>query len=260
MFIGIKFDWFLKTAFILIIMMPKSSLFFPIILAIVTILGTLADTIHYRWLHYACKPLIMLLLFLYVQQQYRLVSQASPIRWLLIGMVFALLGDVFLMIQEVDLFAPGLGAFLVMQVCYSVAFVKSIQQGGHAIRLQSVWPKALPFLVYIAVFLMLLRPVFAKNPALSALWWPVVVYAICLCTMGLLATQRQGLPYYVQIVTGALLFIFSDSVIAINKFLTPVPEAPWLIMLTYATAQYLIVTGTVRAAATPQEARKLFRI
>lgn len=238
----------------------KPSLLFTFIFALTTLFEILGDTFSIRWLHYACKPLIMLLLFLYVQQQYRLVSQASPIRWLLIGMVFALLGDVFLMIQEVDLFAPGLGAFLVMQVCYSVAFVRSIQQGGHAIRLQSIWLKALPFLVYIAIFLTLLRPVFIQNPALSALWWSVVVYAICLCTMGLLATQRQGLPYYAQVVTGALLFIFSDSVIAINKFLTPVPEAPWLIMLTYAAAQYLIVTGMVRATATPQEARKLFRM
>ena len=194
----------------------------------------------------------MSLLFLYVQP-HRNIPFPGLIRWLKFGMGFALAGDIFLMIQEIDLFAPGLGAFLVMQICYSVAFIKSIYQQGHPIRLQSIWPKALPFIVYIAIFLTLLRPVFAHNPALSVLWWPVVIYAVCLCTMGLLATQRQGLPYYGQVVIGTLLFIFSDSVIAINKFLSPVTGAPWLIMLTYAAAQYLIITGMVRASLAQQE-------
>lgn len=230
----------------------KPSLFFTFVLAGVTLLSVLGDVLHIKWLHYGCKPLIIALLFLYVQP-YRSVSNSRSIRWLRIGMGFALAGDVFLMIRETDLFAPGLGAFLIMQVCYSVAFVKNIYQSGLTINRQSGWLKALPFLLYIISFLFLLRPAFTQNPALISLWWPVVVYAFCLSAMGLLAALRRGLPQYGQVVIGALLFIFSDSIIAINKFLLPVAGAPWLIMITYVAAQYLIVTGMARASLTPQE-------
>lgn len=230
----------------------KPTLLFTLAFAAVTFLEIIGDVTHIRWLHYGCKPLIIGLLFQYVWQCYQHTAYPGLIRWLLAGMAFALAGDVFLMIQEVDLFAPGLGAFLVMQVCYSVAFLKSIRLHGHRIAMQSLWLKAIPFLAYVISFLVVLRPVFMQNPALSAIWWPVVIYAICLGTMGLLATQRSGLPFYGQVVTGALLFIFSDSVIAIDKFLSPIPGAPWLIMTTYAAAQYFIVTGLMRAALTPQ--------
>ncbi len=217
---------------------------------VVTVLELIGETLPDRRLHYGCKPLIMALLLLYVWQSYRAIVYPGLIRWLLIGMAFALAGDVCLMIREVDLFAPGLGAFLVMQVCYSVAFQQSIRKHKQTLTGRTMW---LPFGLYLALFLVLLRPAFVKNPALLMLWWPVVVYAICLNTMGLLASRRRSLPFYSQVLIGALLFIFSDSVIAVNKFLQPVPGASWLVMSTYAAAQYLIVTGMVQALSTPQD-------
>ena len=43
--------------------------------------------------------------------------------------------------------------------------------------------------------------------------------------------------------TGALLFVISDSLLAINKFYQPFSIADNLIMLTYGFAQFYIVTG-----------------
>ncbi|WP_460961588.1 lysoplasmalogenase [Spirosoma litoris] len=226
-------------------MYTKPPLLFTIAFIAITCLEMLGDTLSIQWLHYGCKPLIMLLLLGYCWQQYRVATFPLVIRWLMIGMVFALLGDVFLMIREVDLFAPGLGAFLIMQLCYSRAFWLSIRQSGMLLTIQSVWKPALPFLVYLVIFLILLRPAFAQNPALQALWWPVVIYAICLNTMGLLAVLRQGALKYGWVVAGALLFILSDSLIAIDKFLQTITGAVWLIMSTYAAAQYMIVRGTL---------------
>ncbi|MBD2753483.1 lysoplasmalogenase [Spirosoma validum] len=234
-------------------MHSRARLLFPLVFAVVTLLEIIGDVTHREWLHYSCKPLIIGLLLLYVWQSYQSVVYPQPVRWLFVGMFFALAGDVFLMIQEIDLFAPGLGAFLAMQVCYSVAFVKSIRLSGHKIVRKSLWLKALPFLLYVISFLAVLRPVFAQDPALSVIWWPLVLYAICLGAMGTLSTQRPQLPSYGQVVLGALLFIFSDSVIAIDKFLLPIPGAPWLIMTTYAAAQYLIVTGMTQVSLTQQE-------
>jgi hypothetical protein len=40
--------------------------------------------------------------------------------------------------------------------------------------------------------------------------------------------------------------MISDSTIAINKFLQPIPQSGLLIMSTYMAAQWLIVEGLIR--------------
>lgn len=227
-------------------MLTKPSLIFTITFFLITVLTILGDILAIQWLHYVCKPLIMLLLLGYVWKRYRAGGYPNQTRWLLVGMVFALAGDVFLMIRGIDLFAPGLGAFLVMQLCYSRAFYLSIRQGGQAMSGRSVGPVPLLFVLYDAAFLYPLRPAFVQNIALAGLWWPVVVYALCLSLMGLLATQRHKLPAYSWVVVGALLFILSDSLIAINKFTRSIPGSAFFVMSTYAVAQYLIVVGMMQ--------------
>jgi uncharacterized membrane protein YhhN len=48
------------------------------------------------------------------------------------------------------------------------------------------------------------------------------------------------------IIAGALLFITSDSLLAINKFYSSFTNAGLYIMLTYAFAQYYIVKGIIQ--------------
>jgi len=45
---------------------------------------------------------------------------------------------------------------------------------------------------------------------------------------------------------GAILFMFSDSILALNKFLQPIPLSSILIMLSYAFAQFCIVIGILK--------------
>ncbi len=227
-------------------MLTKPSLVFTVAFILISVLTILGDVLGILWLHYAAKPLIMLLLLGYVWQQDWAGGYSTQIRWLVVGMVFALAGDVFLMIRTIDLFMPGLGAFLVMQLCYSWSFYGSIRQSARGISMRSVWPVLILFVLYDAVFLYLLHLAFGQDLALSGLWWPVVIYAICLSMMGLLATQRPKLPGYGWVVAGALLFILSDSLIAVNKFRFPIPGSAFFVMSTYAAAQYLIVVGMVK--------------
>ncbi|QIP13348.1 lysoplasmalogenase [Spirosoma aureum] len=219
---------------------------FTLTFAAITLLEIIGDTLSNRVLHYGCKPLIMALLILYVRQCCQSIGYSAYIRWLMTGMVFALIGDIFLMIREVDLFALGLGAFLLMQLCYSRAFWLSMRQDRKRSWTKSVWLYAAGFALYDTIFLVMLRPEFIENSLLNGLWWPVVVYVVCLSLMGILATQRRSLPGFAWVVAGALLFILSDSAIAIDKFLHPFTEAAWVIMSTYAAAQYLIVVGMVQ--------------
>jgi uncharacterized membrane protein YhhN len=50
---------------------------------------------------------------------------------------------------------------------------------------------------------------------------------------------------FTLIFTGALFFMLSDSLLAINKFMTPLHLASLAVMTTYIIAQYLIVEGFI---------------
>jgi len=178
--------------------------------------------------------------------------QTTKMRWLLIGTVFALLGDVFLMIREVDLFGPGLGAFLLMQVCYIGAFRQEIRAGKQRISERRIALILIPFVAYAGGFLIYLNGPFHRTAGTAGLWGPVIVYVVCLCSMAVMASLRRGAVSpgnYWQVLVGAVLFVLSDSAIAVNKFALPFFGASVAVMATYVAAQYLIVTGVVGAEA-----------
>ena len=81
---------------------------------------------------------------------------------------------------------------------------------------------------------------------LGPLRLPVVLYAMVLVLMVLAALYRYGRTVptsFVLVAAGAGLFMVSDSLLAINKFLTPLVGAGFWIMLTYCAAQLSIVAG-----------------
>ena len=81
---------------------------------------------------------------------------------------------------------------------------------------------------------------------LGTLLIPVILYIFMILMMALSAYGRKGrvnLQSYTWVFIGALFFIASDSFLAIDKFLFTVPYAHFLVMGTYATAQYLIMKG-----------------
>lgn len=195
----------------------------------------------------------MLLLLGWVWQQRvnwrnkRLISQLQ------IGMIFALLGDVFLMIREVDLFVPGLGAFLLMQLCYSAVFRQEVGTSKEGFTSGKAIGVRLALAGYAGIFIATLHGPFHKTPALEKLWVPVLGYVFALVIMAMLAALRRDVVpnrSYYTVLTGAVLFVLSDSVIAIDRFLESYAASPFIIMSTYAAAQYLIVTGVVSAHLT----------
>ena len=79
---------------------------------------------------------------------------------------------------------------------------------------------------------------------------PVIIfYAISLISMSMSAANRKGLTNeesFLLVFSGSVLFVLSDSMIALNKFFTEIPKASFLIMLTYFPAQYLIMLGLIK--------------
>jgi uncharacterized membrane protein YhhN len=187
------------------------------------------------------KPLLMLLLAAWFWRQ-RYPWQAGWEPWLLVGILFSCGGDSLLMLvsygpQLPHFFLLGLGSFLLAQLAYAFAFSRypAAAQGWVA---RHYWP-ALVVFAYLGILLPVLWPGLE-----SGLKLPVTVYAVAIATMATAALNLGNvLPQslFWPLFSGVVLFLLSDSLIAYDKFVAPVPAARFWIMLTYLTAQGLIV-------------------
>ena len=148
------------------------------------------------------------------------------------GLFFSGVGDIVLELEGDSLFALGLGAFLVAHLFYIAAFTKDIQFKG---------PRSM---VAVAVLAYGCLIGFVMIPNLGDMLLPVVVYLLVIVVMGVLAALSGVNHWFV--VVGACLFIASDSIIAVNRFIVSVPNSSFLIMSTYYPAQLLITAGTSR--------------
>ena len=84
---------------------------------------------------------------------------------------------------------------------------------------------------------------------LGTMRYPVILYMVIIMLMFLAATHRQkevGKLSYNLILIGAILFVVSDSILALNKFYKPILYPQISIMLTYGLAQLLITLGILR--------------
>lgn len=190
------------------------------------------------WLHYACKPLATVLLLLLAARAVAPVS-ARYRGTILLGLLFSLLGDIFLMLP-VDLFLAGLGAFLLAHLCYMGAFFA----GSDArTRLVSIAPFAVFGIANLAGLLPRLE---------RAMRAPVIAYVIALLLMAGFALARarslrarEGAASAVAAsarlaAVGAAWFVVSDTLLAWNRFGGGIPLASLWVLATYFTAQWYI--------------------
>jgi uncharacterized membrane protein YhhN len=189
---------------------------------------------------YIFKPLIILALIGFFIQGTSLGSEGLK-KWIVTALFFSWLGDVLLMFENRNsiFFLFGLSAFLVAHIFYIVFF--------HSVRMQekvaSRWWLLLIVVAYYAALIALL------SPYLGDMKLPVRIYGIVISFMFLLALHMSFIrnkPAGRKMMTGALLFVVSDSVLAINKFYQPFVAAGVIIMLTYGLAQLLIVLGAIK--------------
>ncbi|AFK03909.1 YhhN family protein [Emticicia oligotrophica DSM 17448] len=199
--------------------------------AILGITNIFSGFLGLEWLNFLTKPLLMITLAIFYFQHVK-TSLNTVDRIMIIALVFSCLGDTFLMFQgkNPQFFLLGLGSFLVSQLSYAFVFRK---QG----KTQHI--RRIPFLIYV---ISLLTFLFGSIPA--AFKAPVIVYACAISLMGITASERtSSTNSFQQVLIGAILFIISDSLIAINKFAIAIPLSGFWIMITYIVAQYFIVNG-----------------
>lgn len=195
---------------------------------------------------FASKPLLMPVLIglLWVGTRF----QTTFDKLVLTGLIFGWLGDILLMFNDNDLFVFGLAAFLIGHIMYILAFANNIRKSGYKASGMNRFILALLPLFYLVVLYGYLYPYIVNSETNKPFLIPVSVYAVTIVTMTLYALWRIGSSNRTSvalIITGAFVFIISDSLIAINKFVEPIPYANLFIMFTYCLAQLWIVTGSI---------------
>ena len=153
-----------------------------------------------------------------------------------ISLLFSTLGDVFLAIGEDRLFTFGLASFLVAHLLYVVLFVRNWPKPMSANASQKMI--AALVVIFSAVMLAWLWP------SLGDLKLPVAAYLCAITGMGVAATLAGFRAWWV--VRGAMLFIVSDSMIALSKFKSPIEHSDYLIWATYYVGQLSIALGFIR--------------
>lgn len=206
----------------------KSKFF--LILFLIFSIGDLVNVWFDFPYRYFTKSLIIPSLILYF---IRSSPKAKSFYLFLVALVFAWLGDVFLLFSGTSFFLLGLGSFLLMQVLYSFIFFKNkeFRIGRTLISVILICIFSIGFNYYLFPFTTEIRI-------------PVIVYSIAIAIMALTGINRESsLSGYSQIFIGVILFVISDTVLAFNNFGPGFWKGGFLVMLTYILAQYCIVEG-----------------
>ncbi|WP_066219282.1 lysoplasmalogenase [Formosa haliotis] len=190
-------------------------------------------------LHYITKPALLISLLLFFISTNQRLSTSTK-RLTILALSFSLLGDILLMFTNNSqmFFTLGLVAFLFAHLMYILIFIKDRRSFKKGVFFLTIC------LLYALLFIHFLQP------HLGSLLTPVIIYIIAILSMvttAFLRHKKNNPQAYYFILTGAILFMISDSILAINKFIAPIPFESIGIMLPYGLAQLLLVLGIKKA-------------
>lgn len=150
-----------------------------------------------------------------------------------IALILSCLGDIFLALRVENGFIYGLGSFLIAHLVYVGLFTRR-------------WKRPLrPPLIRLgcSVALLVFSLFFSQwlAPMLGQLALPVMTY-VCAITLMVVASLWANFSTRL-VVLGAVLFMISDSTLAVERFHGEIPLGSPLIWITYYLGQYGITMG-----------------
>ena len=181
------------------------------------------------WLRLATKPWPVLAMAAWVWP-----NGDRRVAW---GLIFGALGDICLAIH---------GAFLTGMLAFAI---------GHGLYVKAffAWQRSLSISLLFSVIVFLAITVPITLPSNGELTIPVAIY---MSIIGLMIWRAaavaadesvNGMRRWSALI-GATLFAFSDTLIGINKFNTPLPSASYAIILLYWGGQAFIAAAAVGRA------------
>ena len=213
-----------------------------IIVLAVAVVDWIAVAKGWKQVEYVAKPWTLAALFLVLALVGRFSS--LPLIFFGLGILFSLAGDVFLMFSD-RWFIPGLVSFLLAHVAYIAGF---------NLPLPVVSPTWALIVALVLAFsaARLLRPIVAGLAAKGQrkLIGPVVVYGVVITLMLLSAMLTLFRPEWkappaALVSIGAMLFFYSDAILAWIKFVAPIKNGRMMNMITYHLGQIALIAGVL---------------
>jgi uncharacterized membrane protein YhhN len=206
----------------------------------VSVVYLAAKAIQHQALVFIVKPLLMPLLAWWLAHETRHHPNRFLRKAVLSGLAFATVGDTLLLFTGRQsgalFFMLGLVAFLFTHLFYIGGFLSEKALKNGFLRRQP--GLVLPFAIFLGFILWQLWPGIPAGMKL-----PVSIYASVITAMSLSVVNLKNsipAPVFRSLLSGALLFMLSDSLIALHKFGEGFPESGIAIMVTYIAGQFLI--------------------
>lgn len=152
-----------------------------------------------------------------------------------LALLFSALGDYF---GSCHIFLAQMGFFAVGHVFYVWFFVKRWLTKVEPDRklTAKVKGQAMVYLLLVAAILFVAFTKIVPCADAGVIRIGVCVYAVLISAMLFFALMQRSSLYAL----GAVLFVFSDFILAWNKFVDPIQHSGLLIMTTYYLGQYLL--------------------
>jgi sterol desaturase/sphingolipid hydroxylase (fatty acid hydroxylase superfamily)/uncharacterized membrane protein YhhN len=212
-------------------------------------LATATSALGFTQWHWLFKPLTMVFaIFLVATSAYPSSARgqfgSKSLILLAAALAGSLAGDVFLMFP--GFFIPGLVSFLVAHLFYVALFKRG----------QAWFPHRGALAATLGIGVAMYAFLWAGGLP-SALRVPVAAYVLVIALMAAQAIGRAKVlrdTPSLLVAIGAGFFMLSDSLLATNRFVHPLPMAQVWVLATYYAAQALIVAGILRGAALTEPA------
>ncbi|MGB9750527.1 MAG: lysoplasmalogenase family protein [Caldisericia bacterium] len=182
------------------------------------------------------KTLLMPLLLLFY-----LLSTDSPIIFLIFALIFSFFGDLFLLWENKKItFILGLLSFLIAHLFFFLTFL-----------ITSNYFKGTPFYIYLFIIPYIIYGYYLYKflkPEINKIKFAILIYILMIIIMSFSTIPRYYLVNFDKFIfpfLGSILFIVSDSLLALKVFKKKIKENSILIMLTYILAQFFIVLGFI---------------
>jgi len=213
-----------------------------IIVLAVAVVDWIAVAKGWKKVEYLAKPWTMAALFLVLALVGRFSS--LPLIFFGLGILFSLAGDVFLMFSD-RWFIPGLVSFLLAHVAYIIGFNLPLPV------VSPTWALVVALVLAFSAA-RLLRLIVAGLAAKGQrkLIGPVIVYGMVITLMLLSAMltlfrlEWKATPAALVSV-GAMLFFYSDAILAWIKFVAPIKNGRMMNMITYHLGQIALIAGVL---------------
>lgn len=164
-----------------------------------------------------------------------------------LALLFSALGDYF---GSCHIFLAQMGFFAVGHVFYVWFFVHRWLTKVEPDRklTAKVKGQAMVYLLLVAAILFVAFTKIVPCADAGVIRIGVCVYAVLISAMLFFALMQRSSLYAL----GAVLFVFSDFILAWNKFVEPVPYRHYLVLVTYFLAQWLLFIRSTKFRVGPE--------